>query len=1006
MKKLFLMAVAAVAMLATSCSKDDTNAVAGGEKSTVTFAVEAPVMATRADLGDGTTATDLSWAVYAEDGTYLPNLGGSQENAFDAELKANVKIDLVNGKKYSVIFWAGAKGAPYTVDFATKTMKVDATLTSNKEAYDAFYKYETIAEVSGPRTQTIVLTRPFAQLNIATADTEKAEHGGLVVAKTQVAVPAYNTLNLENGEVSGDVTNTYAFADLLTGKTIKVGDKNYDLLSMNYILVNEKELETVKFTVKNDNDTFEKEFTYNNVPLQRNHKTNIIGNILTSTLDFEITIDPIFTSEMNVEGDTGVITMKVATMAELQDAINKAKGNTVIEFEQDINAEATRAADAEIIVPQKEGVNLTIDGCGFKFDGTFYIHGNARHNGKETLTFKNINFEHVTGAIDFISSNSTGSVERYAHNVTIEDCTFTGNEEVVAMRWRQSYNIVVKNVEATNMHSLMQANGCTGIELENVVVENSGRGVSLGTSTNVNIKGVEFAVETYGIRADGSVNTTLTVADSEISAKQPIIVRKTTSDYTLNLEGENTLTTAEKYQIVFTAGDDEEEYTNPTGKVTVIGYEGFKIFKGTEQAILDDLASIEDGEEYTLNIENDIDVSGIVDNANQDEYPQFKVKGGNVTIEANGNEVIAGSTGSYGFSARNGSTLTINNANIISKGGGLAVNTGSHIIFNGNSVHVDTKSTSGRYIFYATGEGSTITINGGEFSFSSLTNKRAYVSAGAGTFVYINGGTFGKPSTRSDYKAGIMGEGTVVIKGGTFGFDPSKWVADGYKAEKSGDVWVVSFDGNVAEDVASINATLAQGGNVLLSNDVAVASNEVASNGYGATGINQNGGIIDGNGNDISVDAWGTWDSAISTSGGVIKNVNIVGGFRGIFVNKGSKVYLDNVVVDGPVYTISCDTASYQGLEAKNSTFNGWTSYAKTIGEVSFTNCQFGEGQGYAFCRPYAPTTFVGCNFEAGFAIDAREAVIFENCTLGGEALTSENIASLMAGGADKVTLR
>ena len=232
------MAVAAVAMLATSCSKDDTNAVAGGEKSTVTFSVEAPVMVTRADLGDGTTATDLSWAVYAEDGTYLPNLGGSQADAFDAELKANVKIDLVNGKKYSVIFWAGAEGAPYTVDFATKTMTVNDPLAANQEKYDAFYKYQEVATVNGARTETIELTRPFAQLNIATADTQKAADGGLVVKQTKVVVPVYGTLNLKDGSVADRYTRTFAMADILSGETISVGGKSYDLLSMNYLLVN------------------------------------------------------------------------------------------------------------------------------------------------------------------------------------------------------------------------------------------------------------------------------------------------------------------------------------------------------------------------------------------------------------------------------------------------------------------------------------------------------------------------------------------------------------------------------------------------------------------------------------------------------------------------------------------------------------------------------------------------------------------------------------------------
>ena len=74
MKRLFFVVVAAVAMLATSCSKDDTSTVVGGEKSTVTFAVAAPELATRAEYGDGYTATHLTWGVYDANGNYLENL--------------------------------------------------------------------------------------------------------------------------------------------------------------------------------------------------------------------------------------------------------------------------------------------------------------------------------------------------------------------------------------------------------------------------------------------------------------------------------------------------------------------------------------------------------------------------------------------------------------------------------------------------------------------------------------------------------------------------------------------------------------------------------------------------------------------------------------------------------------------------------------------------------------------------------------------------------------------
>lgn len=183
------------------------------------------------------------------------------------------------------------------------------------------------------------------------------------------------------------------------------------------------------------------------------------------------------------------------------------------------------------------------------------------------------------------------------------------------------------------------------------------------------------------------------------------------------------------------------------------------------------------------------------------------------------------------------------------------------------------------------------------------------------------------------------------------------------------------------------------------------------SNAYGTTGINvKNGQMIDGKGNTLNIaGAGGTWDSGINTTGGVIKNITVTGSFRGIFINHNSdyseRVILENVVIDGTTYTISCDQGLNQGLTATNSTFNGWTSYAETLGEAEFINCSFGEGNGYAFCRPYAPTTFTNCEFETGFEVDVSEItgdemLTFVNCTLNGVKLTDATIASLIGASA------
>ena len=190
-----------------------------------------------------------------------------------------------------------------------------------------------------------------------------------------------------------------------------------------------------------------------------------------------------------------------------------------------------------------------------------------------------------------------------------------------------------------------------------------------------------------------------------------------------------------------------------------------------------------------IDLTGDIDLTGT-----GTPYYQPTAPGAKHTLNGAGNTLIAGSASNYSLIFNQpGQQITINDLNIDSKGGGIGAVDGAEVTFNGGTLAVNSASTSGRYLFYAEGEGTVITINGGEFSFSeTLNQKRAYIYAGDGTTVYVKGGTFSKASTRSGYTAGILGSGTVIITGGTFGFNPSAWVATGYQAVENDGVWTVS----------------------------------------------------------------------------------------------------------------------------------------------------------------------------------------------------------------------
>ena len=224
--------------------------------------------------------------------------------------------------------------------------------------------------------------------------------------------------------------------------------------------------------------------------------------------------------------------------------------------------------------------------------------------------------------------------------------------------------------------------------------------------------------------------------------------------------------------------------------------------------------------------------------------------------------------------------------------------------------------------------------------------------------------------------------------------------------------WVDGVDVPVVvSDADGLVEALANDEDVVLTKDVKINPANM-SNAYGTTGINvKNGQTIDGAGHTLDIKgAGGTWDSGINTTGGLIKDITVTGSFRGIFINHNSthseRVILKNVVIKGTTYTISCDQGTNQGLTATNSTFNGWTSYAKTLGDAEFIDCSFGAGNGYSYCRPYAPTTFVGCDFEAGYQMDPVAAVTFENCTIGGVALTASNLSTLVTSNIKNATVK
>lgn len=281
------MMLSLVAIMATSCSKDEGFVA---NEPTVSVTIKAPDIQTR--YGEGAMATELHWEVYVGD-QHLEGLDGSK--SFSGE--TTIDLRLVQGMSYNLLFWAVSPDQDiYSV--ANRKLTIDPTkLVANEEAYDAFYKYETNF-VASKEPRTITLQRPFAQLNIATGDMATSDVAGVTVSKTGVELTAYTELNLVTGKVGGKSTLNYASSNRATGM-VSVGNETYEMLSMNYLLVNEKEVTTVTLSAISDGELVSR--NYQLVPFERNHRTYIIGNLLTTSVGIKVIILPGFDDPEHIE---------------------------------------------------------------------------------------------------------------------------------------------------------------------------------------------------------------------------------------------------------------------------------------------------------------------------------------------------------------------------------------------------------------------------------------------------------------------------------------------------------------------------------------------------------------------------------------------------------------------------------------------------------------------------------------------------------------------------------
>lgn len=303
MKKVLFLLVCS-ALFFAGCAKDRLAGTAD-EDGTVNVSVTARISSGEQAKAfwdnDGNGAEVDHWIMEVYD--VQGKLFNRQEKTGQSGLTNTFNVILIKNQTYKFAFWADKQGSYDTAKLTeVKTVSGVAGLDSR----DAFFA-EKDYTFTANETITAKLYRPFAQINIVTLDLDKLwnqlENAGTIVigadsteykkfkpTDLELRCRTYNQFNVLDGTVSGaeDTSLTLAscYADFLkhAAKTT---------IFMDYLFADaEKELKVLTFSFKSNGVAID--YNFANIPLQRNYRTNIFGNLLSNDALVNVEIIPVW----------------------------------------------------------------------------------------------------------------------------------------------------------------------------------------------------------------------------------------------------------------------------------------------------------------------------------------------------------------------------------------------------------------------------------------------------------------------------------------------------------------------------------------------------------------------------------------------------------------------------------------------------------------------------------------------------------------------------------------
>ena len=315
----------------------------------------------------------------------------------------------------------------------------------NDESTDAYFISKDL-KITNSIPQSLVLQRPYGKIRVIATDLAELNlnvEPKTVVVKYEAAHPS--AFNAVTGAIEGEYTTVeykYEYAEI--SKDVEKGGLQNHLYTVgydaqttdnangverhthmtlftDYILAEAENMTPhhFKMTVFDQNDTPIKETEFStDIPVERNHLTTVIGNVLTTATEINITIDDNFADEYTYAEDIDTTPLFLSLLEEASNSV---------EATIDLSGDVVWATGASHGSTPLMGENaktqvLTINGNGNTFTATGKGIGAIRMANGGKVIFNNVKF------VDESVSYNEGAWElgylEFAGNLKFNNCEF------------------------------------------------------------------------------------------------------------------------------------------------------------------------------------------------------------------------------------------------------------------------------------------------------------------------------------------------------------------------------------------------------------------------------------------------------------------------------------------------------------------------------------------------------------------------------------------------------